>query len=241
MTQWMADVKADGHYTTTDGNGFFNFQGLHGQSLSIFISKDGYEFGYNVTGFNYSPMFDKRDVYQPNASAPEVFKMWKLRGPEPLISAEKLFGIKGDGTPFTIDLLKARKIEGRVASGDLVVKANQPTQIASGQRFDWSFDIDVIDGGLIEATNGQYNNEAPAEGYKPSISGAMKAGDREWSDEVTKRLFIKSRNGEQFAIVTVEVIADYHGSVAFGVKYLVNPKPGSRNLEYDPYKRLKPR
>ena len=122
-----------------------------------------------------------------------------------------------------------------------MITVNQPDQLTVGQRFDWSFVIEVIDGGLIEASNLQYNNEAPAEGYVPSISGTMKASDREWSDGVSKRFFVQSRNGEQFAIVTAEISANYQGSIAFEVKCLVNPKPGSRNLEYDPYKRLKPR
>jgi hypothetical protein len=240
VTQWLSDGKKDIRYTATDGAGGFKFEGLHGQGLQIHISKDGYEFDHDDAAFAYGDTLGSGKVYHPNPAAPEVFKMWKLRGPEPLISSEKFFKNIRAGTPFVIDLVKAKMIEGRAGEGDLLITVNQPAELANGQRSDWSFVIEVIDGGLVEAPYLQYNNEAPSEGYAPSVSETMRAAGREWHDHVTKRFFVKSR-GEQFALLTVEIYANYQGAVAFGVKYLVNPKPGSRNLEYDPYKRLKPR
>jgi uncharacterized GH25 family protein len=42
IERWM-DQKWDEHFTTTDSNGYFQFSGLHGQSLVVSPSKDGYE------------------------------------------------------------------------------------------------------------------------------------------------------------------------------------------------------
>ncbi len=167
--------------------------------------------------------------------------MWKQQGAEPLISGDKFLGIKADGTPFTIDLVKGRKSEGRGADGDLIVSITQSPQVAAGQRFDWSFNIEAIGGGLIEAVHTQYLNEAPAESYEPQIAQELKGADREWSDVARKTFFVKSRDANQFACVITEIRANYQGAAVFSIRYFVNPKPGSRNLEYDPTKQVSAR
>jgi hypothetical protein len=167
--------------------------------------------------------------------------MWKQQGAEALVTGEKFFGIKADGTPFSIDLLSGRKKEGRTAQGDLVVTVNQPPQIPAGKKFDWRFSIEAIGGGLIEAGHTQYLNEAPAEGYQPQFSRELKTTDEEWSDHVRETFFVKSRNGNQFANVVAEVRANYQGAAVLSLHFRVNPTPGSRNLEFDPKKQIKPR
>lgn len=238
---WMGGKMVD-HYTTTDSAGNFAFQGFRGARMIIQPSKGGYEFKPDINrNFNYSLLNRESERHHPDRSAPEIFTMWKQQGAEPLISGDKFLGIRADGTPFTIDLAKGRKIEGRSVEGDLVVSIKQPPQIAAGEKFDWSFSIEAIGGGLVEAVDTQYLNEAPAEGYEPRISQDVKAGDREWSESVRKTFFLRSRNGNQFGRVTAEVRANYQGAAVFSIRYLVNPKPGSRNLEYDPTKQASAR
>ncbi|MFL6519215.1 MAG: carboxypeptidase-like regulatory domain-containing protein [Chthoniobacterales bacterium] len=232
---WM-DQKWDEHFTTTDGSGLFQFAGLRGQELVVSPKKDGYEYKSNNAVFAYSSLTPDKERHRPDPAAPVVFKMWKQQGAEPLITGNKFFGITPNGTPFTIDLKNGRKNEGRQTEGDFVVSIKQPPQITDGSRFDWSFTIDAIDGGLLEVTDTQYPNEAPAAGYQLQISQELRASDPEWRDVVRKTLFVKSRNGNQFARASVEIRANYQGAAAFSVHYFVNPSPGSRNLEYDPSK-----
>jgi hypothetical protein len=229
VERWM-DQKWDEHFTTTDRDGYFHFSNLHGQSLVVTPNKEGYE-SKSTRSFHYSGLTPAKERHQPSRDKPVVFTIWKQQGPEPLIKGDKFFGIKGDGTPFTIDLLKGRKAEGRGTDGDLVVSVTQPSQLTNGQRFDWSFRIEAIGGGLVEPVQTQYLNEAPAEGYQPQVSQELKAADREWSDVVRKVFYVKSRNGTQFASIITEFHANYQGAAVFSVRYLVNPKQGSRNLE----------
>lgn len=235
---WMGGHFVD-HYTATDTAGNFTFRGLRGAEIVIQPRKEGYEFRAEPgRNFYYSLLYPDGERFHPDPAAPEVFTMWKQQGAEPLINGDKFLGIKADGTSFTIDLLKGRKSEGRGADGDLVVRINQPPQITKGQKFDWSFSLEAIDGGLIEAGAAQYLNEAPTEGYKSQISQDLKAADHEWSDVVRKTFFVMSRNGNQFARVTAEIRANYQGAAVFSVHYLANPKQRSRNLEHDPLKEV---
>jgi hypothetical protein len=237
--KWM-EQKWEEHYTTTDRGGQFQFSGLHGQNFVVSPQKDGYEYKSNNVAFAYSALTPEKERHRPDPAAPVVFRMWKQQGAEPLISGEKFFGIKADGTPFTIDLVKGQKTEGRGGDGDLIVAISQPPQIVTGQRFDWSFNVEAIGGGLVEAPEPQYLNEAPAEGYQSGISQELRGANREWSEVVRKTFFLKSRNGNQFARVIAEVHANYQGAAVFSLRYLVNPS-GSRNLEYDPTKRIAPK
>jgi len=232
---WMGGKFVE-HYTTTDAAGNFSFQALRGAEIVIQPSKEGYEFRSDNRNFIYSLLRRETERHNPDPSAPVVFTMWKQQAAEPLISGDKFLGIKGDGTPFTIDLLKGRKVEGRGVEGDLIVSVRQPPSIADGQRFDWSFEIEALGGGLIVADAEQYLNEAPAEGYEPRIAQVLKAADREWSEVVRRTLFVKSRNGTVFGRVSVELRANYQGAAVFSARYHVNPKPGSRNLQRDPLK-----
>ena len=237
---WMAG-KGEFHYTATDENGLFTYKGIEGRDIAFGFEKPGYEYRTDrskMALFKYSLLTPAGERHHPDPGAPVIFTIWKLTGPESLIRGDKFLGIKADGTPFTVDLVKGRKCEGRLGDGDLVVAISQPPQIAVGQRFDWSFSIEAIGGGLIEAVDPQYLNEAPVEGYKPQMSQEVKATDRDWSEVVRKTFYVKSRNGNQFARVIAEIHANYQGAAVFSVRYLLNPRPGSRNLEYDPSKEV---
>ena len=237
QTRWMNGTIGN-HYTTSDAAGLFSFKGLAGRDISIWIEKPGYQFENmkQQTLFKYSLLSPEPERHKPNAEAPVTFTMWRNQGAEPLVSGNKFLGIKADGTPFTVNLISGRKSEGRSADGDLVVSIVQPAQITDGQKYDWSFTIEAIGGGLVEAADIQYLNEAPADGYNPQISQEVRAADREWSEVVRKTLFVKSRDGAQFARVTAEIHSNYQGAAVFSIHYLLNPKPGSRNLESDPAK-----
>lgn len=242
QTQWMNGTIGN-HQTISDAAGLFSFKGLAGRDISIWIEKPGFEFENmkQQTLFKYSLLSPERERHKPNAEAPVTFAMWRKQRAEPLVSGNKFLGIKADGTPFTINLASGRKSEGRFADGDLVVSIVQPAQISDGQKYDWSFTVEAIGGGVVEAADTPYLNEAPADGYNPQISQEVRAADREWSEVARKTFFVKSRDGTQFARVNAEIRSNYQGAAVFSIRYLVNPKPGSRNLEYDPAKQASAR
>ncbi len=237
VTSFMQEHR-EKYVTATDADGRFQYVGLHGQDLAINLAKEGYQFKSNLKSYEYSGLTPENQRHHPDPAAPVIFEMWKRQGSVPLISGDKFFKVKADGSPFTIDLMKGSIHEGRGVEGDLIVLVNQPPGVARGTHFDWSFTVEAIGEGGVEAISSEYPNEAPLDGYRAQIVCGLKANDGDWSNVRHEKFFVKSRNGNQYSRVDVDVHANYQGNAALSISYLVNPSPGSRNLEFDPKKRI---
>ena len=223
------------HKTVTDGNGNFQFKGLEGEAIGMWPIKGGYEFSGQDSNFVYSLFYGDR-VHKPDPNNPVIFKMWKLAGPEPMIEGQKFFKIKPNGPEYTIDLVNGKKIEGKSNQGDFIVRVHRPAIVSPKDRYDWSFEIEPVDGGIIE-TDGPFPYLAPEIGYKPNYLHMVTTSQTNWSYNVGKLFYIKSRAGRVHARVQVAIYADYPDGSALDLKYYANPS-GSRNLEFDPKKRL---
>jgi hypothetical protein len=134
------------------------------------------------------------------------------------------------GQPRRIDL-----VSGRTGQGDLQVASWIGN---SGQRrFDWHYELSMSGGGLIER-EGEFDFEAPTDGYKPMIQLNMAADDAKWSSDLTTSYFAKFPDGTYGRFL----VKFYPGDRNFIViESYVNPTPGSRNLEFDPAKEIKAR
>jgi hypothetical protein len=235
VQQWM-DQKWDEHFTTTDSNGYFRFSGLHGQSLVVSATKDGYE-SKSTMSFEYSGLTPPKERHTPNPKVPVTFAIWKLAGAQPLKHVEfNRSGVPVDGTPVSFDLLTGKKSP---SGGDLVVSVTRhPEHIQRGRPFDWSATIKVPGGGLIEHSD-MYPNEAPADGYEEQVSLAMPATAAGWRDSITRRYYLRARDGTLHANIQLEITADYEPPpTGVTLEAWANPS-GSRNLEYDPMKTLR--
>jgi hypothetical protein len=228
-----ADEKVEAHKTQTDTEGLFQFTGLHGAELGVKVAKEGYQMGQGH-GFYKAP--NSEDKTRPTERA--VFKMWKLKGPEPMIHDEKFYGINPDGRIFTIDLVNKKKIEGVYSSGDLLVQIQRPSQIQLRNRFDWSFIMTAIDGGVIRITENGYLNEAPEAGYQPKYEINMFSSDPQWQEQIEGKFYLKSRGGQVYGHFHVTIIPNYNDTSVFKIDSYINPV-GSRNLEFDPLKQIR--
>lgn len=234
ITRRFMEDASETHFTTTDTEGRFQFNDLKGKGIGIWPMKEGYEFKSENTYFSYSNLTPQVERHTPDKSAPALFTMWKLRGPEHLIQTKiwkRLLAV--DGTPTKIDLVTGQPV---ADGGDLVITLRRdPLRIQPGQRFDWSATLEAPTGGLAEM-NALYQNEAPAEGYDRSMSIEMRADSPKWQDEADRAFYLKSRDGQIYARVTVKIAAHYDPPPAsIRLEAYVNPS-GSRNLEYDPSK-----
>jgi hypothetical protein len=72
------------HDAKTDEQGRFQFLGLQGKGLGIFPEMAGYEFN---TEIKFACNARRPDNYLPDPKNPLVFRMWKLRGGEPMCEA----------------------------------------------------------------------------------------------------------------------------------------------------------
>ena len=121
--------------------------------------------------------------------------------------------------------------------GDLRVQVRCPEKVDRKTPYPWSFIIDPIDGGILE-TNDPFLYRAPDSGYEPGYEVIMDPAASKWKDQVKRQFYVKSRGGKVYASVEVTVFPNYDGQMGrFRVNYLANPA-GSRNLEYDPAKKI---
>jgi hypothetical protein len=224
-----------------NSDGYFEFKGLSGRTLDFNITKPGYQFTAEGDAFDYTKLVPEEKRHHPNPKKPVVLKMWKLQGAEPLIYGSQTFDLPSDGSPLHIDLMTGKTA---ASGGDLIIilkHGRQPTG-ASITKYDWSVEVAVVNGGLVERDE-RVNNMylAPMEGYLPLIGTEMSVMRSDWSRTYTRNFYLKTRVN-----IYSRVSFDLHtipsgGSSYISLKWWLNPKPGSRTLEYDPTRQTSPR
>jgi hypothetical protein len=240
-------------FTTTDTQGHFQFVKLEGQDIGIGISKEGYEYHQKNSSFSYSYFEADHKRHIPDPKTPVIFPLWKKQGAEALVHYEKTWRFPIIRGPIRINLITG-DIDGKVA--DLVVSiVRVPLQMRYGERgFAWNASVDVLGGGLIRAGRRDYYNLAPESGYVPRFEYAQdaqsvrdaQAGKIKWTwvDGVSNDFFVSSRNGKNFARVTLRIRPNVDhkegdNEALVAAEVWLNPT-GSRNLEFDPLKVVKP-
>lgn len=223
------------HYfdEVSDAQGLFGLTNTKGAVLSVkTLEKEGYEMSPRAANQSF---WYWRDVpshgYKADEGHPEVFRMWKKSGSQPLVRKGISAPLHYDGTPSTFDLLSGRATN----SGDLrVTLVRNPMQIVYGQHnYEWTLTIESLGGGLV-ASNDEQMYRAPDAGYTSQIVFHMPADAREWSDEKSVNLYLKLHNGQQYGRAEVKVlVGSDRETTPLYITSFVNPS-GSKNLEYDP-------
>jgi hypothetical protein len=217
-------------FTETDSTGRFSFVGIRGAGAGFVLKKEGYIYDQR------SPSSSRPNDYVPNVDKPVVFTMWKLQGAEPMVHAKVHAYVPCDGTATSYDILTGHK----AADGDLVLTLTRtPVDIVRGRRFDWKATVELRNGGGVIPINETYPNEAPAEGYEPKLTVEMSASMKGWDAAFERSYYFKS--GRVYGRMTVSIQADFQPPpTSFDVEIYANPS-GSRNLEFDPAKAIKPK
>jgi hypothetical protein len=227
------DADGSKYSGKSDASGNFSIQGIKGAVLTVGVMKSGY---YNIHGksnasFAYGIGADATRKPPPTRENPAVFVLQKMGATEPLIQIKsRQFDVPKSGRPLLIDLAT-----GRMGRGDLQIESWIGN--STDRRFDWRYRLSVPGGGLV-VRNGQFDFEAPADGYLDFIELGMTANSAAWTSDFKKDYFVKLADGKYARLA----INYYPGDRNFVVldSYL-NPRPGSRNLEFDPAKQIKPR
>ena len=182
------------------------------------------------TGYLLSPKLHRGYAAKTGSlTHPVIFKMWKEGSKESLVGGSHVFGMDS-GKTYTLNLVTGKKIEGD-AEGDLRVSITRPPDAKPRDKFPWSFSIEVIGGGLVEADPfDEFMYLAPESGYEPKIAMQFDPNDSDWIGIVKKQFFIRSRNGQVYGRAEIEIDSIYNVHSALQIDYAINPN-GSRNLE----------
>jgi Carboxypeptidase regulatory-like domain len=218
-------VKTGSDYVqTTNGEGLFSLTDVRGIAFSVRASKDGYYTTAESRGQRNVIAPSNDDLPQPSKQQPIVLVLRKKGETVPLFFASsRQIDVPRNGQPVTVDLVTGRTGEGALRLTSWLGESKQP-------RFDWRYQLSIPGGGLIER-KGEFDFEAPVDGYRSVTEINMPATAERWSSDVMKNYFAKLPDG-RYARFSINL---YPGDRNFVVlESYVNPTPGNRNLEFDP-------
>jgi len=218
LTGGSPDLYAD---RTTGPDGRFEVHGETGDGLSVeVIEKAGYEL--EPTRLNYAPSSGAFEN-------PVIFRMWSTNIHERLISGHKAFPITPDGRPYVVDLTRGTISES--GPGDLRAWIKCPGQMPRGQMYDWSCEIDAINGGLLEEHPGVAMYRAPTDGYSPSFQFRRQVKGGQDGSPGEKYFYVKLKDGQGYGAIGIELCAPYNNQIPglIRLSYTINPS-GSRIL-----------
>lgn len=200
----------------TGQDGDFQINGVTGDGFDVeSLGKIGYEL---------EPGQHSYGAAGGSIESPVVFKMWATNIHEQLISGKNSFHIEPDGRPYVIDLTKGSIAE--AGKGDLKIWVKRPAQIALGQKYDWSCEVDAINGGLLQEDNlNSSMYSAPTNGYISAFQFEQKI-ESGWGDSTgLKRFFVRLNNGQVYGRITIELIAYYNDRIPgmIRLQYALNP------------------
>jgi hypothetical protein len=228
--------------TETDNSGNFSLTNVAGLTLAVDVSKPGYrpippEYGRVTSSgvFDYG-LSSAKGPHRPDRANPIVFRLHKYGPQESLVRIEeKHFRIARDGSPLSIPLDRTPS-----RNHEVVLRCwNTETQgVAEQKPYDWSFEIIVAGGGLVRR-NDELDFQAPESGYtaRDQLAMTQNLPANQWQSFAALSYFIRFNDGI-FARADIRIRAAGDHFVVW--QSYLNPS-GSRNLEYDPAKAIKPK
>jgi len=216
--------------TYSDAYGRFEFDHLRGDVLEIeALEKDGYEAEpISIRGYG----FNTSDNVVTSQNTPVKFRMWKQAENVSLSNGERIYRVDPNGNILSVNLLSNDQDLTPSKESDLRLWIKRPPEVKFGQRYDWTFGIEAVAGGLIEQTN-TYDSMwlAPADGYTNSCRieiHAQKNGG--WGYAISGlRFYIKTRDGKIFGRIVVDARASsdgVSGGSQFRIEYAINTAGG---------------
>jgi hypothetical protein len=228
---WQPKVRKG--QAVSDSTGSFAITGLRGNSLGLdSLSKPGYvyrgrpnhsfDFGGNMPEHKFVPLRDK----------PVCFAMVNERVLEPLVEFEGRLRVSGDGTPGYWNLWSGEPDDedGPDLSGELsiIFRSELAVPANPAQLVNWSADLEIVRGGIMEAPREEEIHRAPESGYSATVPYSK---EPEKQGIIGCAYYLRTRNGN-YGRIQVEISPSRDGRTArCFITSEMNPRPGSRNLE----------
>jgi len=218
----------------SDAAGLFAI-GARGLGIYVEVSKEGYYRAAEVNGqrgsyAGFTHPEDRGSNPLPERHTPAIFTLRKMGDAVPLVHIKRSVVVAKDGTPTEINLATGEVNGG---GGHLRIEVwtlRQGTSPTRGQPYDWECSVSVPGGGLAER-KGQFDFEARQTGYVPSFETGMKKDAERWQKGFEREFFVQLADG-RFARLSITLTTG--GDHFVTLESHLNPKPGARNLEFDP-------
>ena len=217
----------------SDATGSFAITGFRSHSLGLdSFNKPGYvykgrpnhsyDFGGNMPEWRFIPQRDK----------PVCFAMVNERLLEPLVEFEGRLRVTGDGTPGYWNLWSGEPDDddGPDLSGELsiIFRSELAVPTNPAQLLNWSADLEIVGGEIIEAPWEEEIHRAPESGYSATVPYSR---EPEKKGIIGCAYYLRTRNGN-YGRIQMEISPSHDGRTArCFITSEMNPRAGSRNLE----------
>jgi hypothetical protein len=216
--------------SVTSQDGVFSITGLRGAGLSIkSLQKEGYQYTpHQATTYDYYGS-SAAGKFSSDPRNPVLFVMVNKAIAERLISYGGSFGktmrLPGNGTPVRWSIWKGQPDP----NGELQVTLKRDPAVVAriGQPVTWSAKIELIGGGIVEASPDDPIRRAPDNGYVPTIDYPKTEQRR---GVPARSFYIRTSDGK-YGRLELDLYPDDEGpTTRCLIKVSMNPT-GSRNLE----------
>ncbi len=219
--------------TVSDANGFFSLTGVEGKILGVRPEKESYytSLEQNRFVFEYAAFWEEKSYHEPDPDKPVIFHLRKKGEAEPLIKRYAQISLPRNGSVVRFDLFEGKQSQ----AGQLELQAWCSEKDAEG-KYDWRLIIQVPSGG-IKDTKEEFAFSAPESGYAPTLEiNMLRNLGKDWKSSVEQQAYVAFGNPVQYTRINFRMTGLGEN---FYMDCWVNPS-GSRNLEYDKEKEIKP-
>jgi hypothetical protein len=208
----------------TGADGRFSITGKRGADIWVTVSHPDYYSEKNRADLDYNHLSPDA---RPTREKPVEFILRRKGVTEPLLSMSRTVDVPKDGTPIDLGMSSEQ-------AKDIVVQVWTDPGPAP---YAWRMRIEVPGGGLVRRED-RYQFLAPETGYAPSFEFSMpiEGIEGQWNGDHDVTFFVRLA-GSRYARFRFDLTT--RGDHFALVQSLYNPS-GSRNLEFDPEKQIRP-
>jgi len=232
---WTASGGSKSGSVRSDANGYFEFTGERGKYLDVDVSKPGYVGGKQARkGFEYAAFFEF-DFHVPDPNSPVIFRLWKLGDAEPMYRWTMSKDVGIDDQPIWIS---ART--GKVGpTGNLSISVWRSIQeLPPMTPFDLRITLRAAPGGGLIQTKDDLMYLAPETGWSTEVVISHQVRPPWYGSVVEPKIYLRTPEGK-YAALKIKIDQFTKPGSGIQITGYMNPS-GSRNLEFDYKKQLKP-
>jgi hypothetical protein len=231
--QWAAGELTPERTVYSGADGRFELTNVKGKRLEVRVAKEGYHSGSASFGsFEYAAFWE--DIFLvPDQTKPVLFRLYKRGTSEPLYFWSVAKNLPANGSIYRFDLTSGT-FGDRGEIEFAITRRNEK----GPREFDYTVTVQSANTSGIAITDDELMVEAPLGGYRNSLQFQEYFGTKEFTHIQKLRFYVRTAGGK-YAAVQGQIAQMAAPEAQIQMVVYFNPN-GSRNLEYDPARRINP-
>jgi hypothetical protein len=192
---------------TSDQSGLFD---IHDAS----VTGDGIEVEHmSKEGYSLEPMTRSFGAVGGAPGNPTIFKLWRNDIKEPLITGQRSFDVRADGSPCILSVTSNGFVQSDAPREDFSLRLNIP-QPQDGAHPNWSFEFKAANGGIAEELDSSAAMYRAPEGGYTNLFRFVLDDAHPWT-----------RSGSKFNFYFYLADRKVYGRISFDLMFFRNKPP----------------